>query len=69
MIPANLYRDTSAGSSKLPICHTGMVPWTAEFVSDVAKGVTGGEGGDTGVWDVDRVMQEASENARRVYGV
>ena len=69
MIPANVYRDIPLGSNKLPICHTGMVPWTAEFVSNVAVGVKTGEGGDVGVWDVERVMREGRENARRVYGV
>lgn len=77
MVPANLYdsiiqndakkdndndeKDKASGikGKKLPVCHSAMVPWTAEFVATVA-----GDG-----WAADRVMREARENARMVYGV
>lgn len=62
MVPANLYDSIPAlkgGKMKIPVCHTAMVPWTAQFVADVV-----GEG-----WDADKVMREARENARSVYGV
>ena len=36
-----------------------MILWTAEFVAGVA-----GEG-----WDVDKVMREGRDNARKMYGV
>ncbi|TFK35705.1 hypothetical protein BDQ12DRAFT_687821 [Crucibulum laeve] len=61
MVPSNLYDAIPAlkGKGKLPICHTGMVPWTSEFVANIA-----GER-----WDAEKVMKEARENARMVYGV
>lgn len=59
MVPANLYDSLPAMRGKLPVCHSAMVPWTAQFVVGVA-----GEG-----WDADRVMRDARENARLVYGV
>ena len=65
MIPANLYNSLAAASpdlkgKKLPLCHTAMIPWTAEFVA----GVIG-----QGEWDTERVMKAARANARNVYGV
>ncbi|KAF8880294.1 hypothetical protein BD779DRAFT_1446351 [Infundibulicybe gibba] len=59
MIPANLYNNLTTLKGKLPICHTAMIPWTAEFVTGVV--------GDR--WDTNKVMTEARENAHRVYGV
>jgi hypothetical protein len=60
-----------------------MLPWTAAYVADVANGVRGegaannvpegvNEGvslGETSRYDVEKVMREARENARSVYGV
>ncbi|TDL18207.1 hydrolase [Rickenella mellea] len=59
MVPGNLYKALPTLKGRLPICHTAMIPWTAEFVAGVA-----GEGFDT-----ERVLKEARENARRMYGV
>jgi TatD DNase family protein len=61
MIPGNIYTAVPSlkGQGRLPICHTGMVPWTADFVAQVA-----GEG-----WSRERVMHVARDNARIVYGV
>ncbi|KAH6897727.1 hydrolase [Coprinopsis sp. MPI-PUGE-AT-0042] len=60
MVPANLYEAIPAiKGKKLPLCHTAMIPWTAQFIANVAA-----EG-----WDADRVMRVARENARFVYGV
>lgn len=59
MVPSNLYTTLSSLKGKLPICHSAMVPWTADFVAGLV-----GEG-----WDADKVMAEARENARLVYGV
>ncbi|EPQ52929.1 Metallo-dependent hydrolase [Gloeophyllum trabeum ATCC 11539] len=59
MIPANLYSSLPALKGKLPLCHTAMIPWTAEFVAGVV-----GEG-----WDTEKVMKEANENAKKMYGV
>jgi len=59
MTPGNLYKSLPSLKGKLPLCHTAMIPWTAEFVANVAGGR----------WDTDEVMNESRENARRVYGV
>ncbi|EDR07064.1 uncharacterized protein LACBIDRAFT_299432 [Laccaria bicolor S238N-H82] len=61
MTPGNLYASLPASlkGKKLPLSHTAMIPWTAEFVAGVA-----GEG-----WDVDKVMREGRDNARNMYGV
>ncbi|KAF8513332.1 hypothetical protein BU17DRAFT_95482 [Hysterangium stoloniferum] len=71
MIPANLYRDIDQlpSGTKLPLSHTGMIPWTAEWVAKVAMEGKNKEGKDSVVWDVERVMKVARDNARRVYGV
>jgi TatD DNase family protein len=61
MVPANIYNDIpDLKGKRLPLCHTAMIPWTAQFVASVATG---------GQWDADRVMREARENARKVYGI
>jgi TatD DNase family protein len=65
MIPSNLYSSLALASSdskgkKLPLCHTAMIPWTAEFVA----GLIGQE-----EWDTEKVMKVARDNARAVYGV
>jgi TatD DNase family protein len=59
MIPGNIYASLNGVKGKLPICHTAMIPWTADFVAKVA-----GQG-----WDAERVMRVARDNARKVYGV
>ena len=59
MTPSNLYTAIPHVKGRLPICHTGMIPWTAEWVADIA-----GKG-----WDTDRVLRDSRENARFVYGV
>ena len=61
MIPSNLTQQTLGLKSgqKLPISHSGMIPWTADFVANLA-----GER-----WDVDKVLAISRENARAIYGV
>ncbi|KAG6917087.1 hypothetical protein DXG01_003976 [Tephrocybe rancida] len=61
MIPANIYESQKLKSAKgrVPLCHTAMLPWTAAFVAHAA-----GPG-----WTTERVMREARENARKLYGV
>lgn len=59
MIPANIYGSLPGVKGRLPLCHTAMIPWTAEFVAAVA-----GEG-----WDVDRVLELGKINANSVYGI
>lgn len=59
MVPANIYGALSGMKGRLPLCHTAMVPWTAEFVAGIL-----GDG-----WDATRVMEVARTNARTVYGI
>jgi TatD DNase family protein len=59
MVPANIYSSLPTVKGRLPLCHSAMIPWTAEFVAGVA-----GEG-----WDAERVIKLARDNARKVYGV
>ena len=65
MVPGNIYKSLGQKSgTRLPLCHTGMIPWTAEFVAGVIN-----EDAGTEEYDVGRVMREARENARFIYGV
>jgi len=59
MIPANIYASLPTVKGRLPLCHSAMIPWTAEVVAAVA-----GEG-----WDVDRVLELGKTNAHNVYGI
>lgn len=59
MTPANIYGSLPTVKGRLPLCHTAMIPWTAEVVAAVA-----GEG-----WDVDRVLELAKTNAHSMYGI
>lgn len=63
MVPSNIYPALTAADSsfkgRLPLCHTAMIPWTAEFVA----GIIGEE------WDAAKVMEVARQNAKEVYGV
>lgn len=69
MIPSNLYGSLKGVKGRLPLSHTAMIPWTAEFVAGVANGV-GVEGKVEGTeWDTDRVLKLCRENAMKMYGV
>ncbi|KAI0259438.1 hypothetical protein BC834DRAFT_926222 [Gloeopeniophorella convolvens] len=59
MVPANIYSSLPGMKGRFPLCHTAMIPWTAEFVASI-----GGEG-----WDVERVLELGKTNAHSVYGV
>jgi TatD DNase family protein len=59
MVPANLYSSLPTVKGRLPLCHSAMIPWTAESVATVA-----GER-----WDVERVLELGKNNAHRVYGI
>ncbi|KAM0754802.1 Metallo-dependent hydrolase [Meredithblackwellia eburnea MCA 4105] len=54
------------GGQKMPFCHSGMLPWTAQFV---AKVLNEGRGEDDAKWTTTDVLKVARENARKVYGV
>jgi TatD DNase family protein len=64
MTPSNLYQAIPHVKGRLPICHTGMIPWTAEFVANVANEV--GPGQD---WGMEKVMEISRENAKFMYGI
>lgn len=60
LIPDNIYSslpDVKYGSLKFS--HSGMIPWIAEYVADVA-----GDG-----WDIGRVMEESRSNVKSLYGI
>lgn len=44
-------------SSRLPVCWSGMIPWTAEWVANI-KGLS-----------VEKVLEVTRENAMRMYGI
>ncbi|TEB26776.1 Metallo-dependent hydrolase [Coprinellus micaceus] len=79
MVPANIYDSVPAIKGKrFPVCHTAMVPWTAQFVANAITGPPPTEPAEDAAtvdatepnaWTADRVMVEARENARRLYGV
>ncbi|KAI6026081.1 hypothetical protein EDC04DRAFT_2573542 [Pisolithus marmoratus] len=59
MVPSNIYASLPEVKGRLPICHTAMIPWVADFAA--ASGVDG--------WDTARIMRRANENACKVYGI
>jgi TatD DNase family protein len=69
MVPSNLYTALPllGGKNKLPLCHTGMIPWTAGFVAEVLG--AGEERKEGEGWDAEKVLRVAREGARRVYGI
>ncbi|KDN35031.1 hypothetical protein RSAG8_11918, partial [Rhizoctonia solani AG-8 WAC10335] len=84
MVPSNLTKHQQQtfglkSNARMPLCHAGMIPWTAEFVAkeanqglvdQVVKEVeSGAEVGERKVWTAAEVMKIARENARHVYGV
>lgn len=66
MVPANIYESISLTSSKsvrLPLSHSGMIPWTAAFVADIVNAELGT------TLDANDVLEVSRANARSVYGV
>ena len=60
MVPSNLYNSIpEIKGSRLPLCHTAMIPCVAEY--------TAGKVG--GPWNAAKIMRRANENAKTVYGV
>lgn len=60
MVPSNLYNSIpEIKGSRLPLCHTAMIPWVAEY--------TAGKAGHP--WNGADIMKRANENAKRVYGI
>jgi len=63
MVPGNIYQSLpEVKGRRLPLCHTAMLPWTAEFVACVASEVGGS-------WDVEAIMRTSRDNARCMYGI
>lgn len=69
MVPSNVYETALKGVKRLPLSHSGMIPWTAEFVANIANEARQALGAEGEVWDADKVMRIARENARTVYGI
>ena len=65
MTPSNIYNSLKDVKGRLPISHSAMIPWTAEFVANVANE----SAKDGGSWDMLRVMRESRVNAKAMYGV
>jgi TatD DNase family protein len=64
MIPSNFYSSLTLASpdlkgKKLPLCHTAMIPWTAEFVASLI----GKE-----EWDTEKVLKVTRECEDRLRG-
>ncbi|KAF9221166.1 Metallo-dependent hydrolase [Gyrodon lividus] len=59
MVPSNIYASLPEVKGRLPLCHTAMIPWVADFTADVM-----GDG-----WGTGNVMERANKNAQSVYGI
>ena len=59
MVPGNIYSTLTTLKGKLPLCHSAMIPWTADFVAKIA-----GSG-----WNSEKVLHLARDNAKVVYGI
>ncbi|KAJ3775750.1 hypothetical protein FB446DRAFT_785756 [Lentinula raphanica] len=73
MVPANIYDSlqklpnaNELKGRRLPLSHSAMIPWTADFVSGILNEQ---RTGDDSKLDSDWVLKVARENARKVYGV
>lgn len=64
MVPGNIYKSIPnlRNGSRFALSHAAMIPWTADFIASIA-----GEAGSN--YDRDKVMRDARENARKVYGI
>ena len=59
MVPSNIYGSLPQLKGRLPLCHSAMIPWVADFTASIV-------GGGLGAVDV---MYQANQNARLVYGI
>ncbi|GAA5869682.1 hypothetical protein JCM16303_000547 [Sporobolomyces ruberrimus] len=82
MLPSNMGPNSKLGltsKQKFPFCHSGALPWTAEFISKVFNEAEASKQADTSEsegetreleeWDTMRVLEQARENARTVYRI
>lgn len=76
MVPANIYESlslTSGKSVRLALSHSGMIPWTAEFVASLVNereqdAVLSSSSTSTTL-DANDILTISRKNARAVYGV
>ncbi|KAI0779645.1 hypothetical protein C8Q74DRAFT_1199416 [Fomes fomentarius] len=66
MTPSNIYPSLTECKGRLPLSHSAMIPWTAEFTANIANERLGDADAR---WDTERIMREGRDNARRMYGV
>jgi len=60
MVPNNVQKaikSMGGKSTRLPVCWSGMIPYTAEWVADI-KGVS-----------VEKVLEVTRDNAMKMYGI
>jgi len=69
MVPTNLYGSLDlpkkSSSPRLAFCHSGMLPWVAEFIAEVSNSSRDEQGAV--VLDASHVLELCRENARRMY--
>lgn len=67
MTPSNLPLQSFGlkAGTRLPFSHSGMIPWTAQYVAQVATEAAGGRI----TWTTQDILRIGAENARAMYGV
>ena len=67
MVPTNLYGSLDlpkkSSSPRLAFCHSGMLPWVAEFIAEVSNSSRD----EKDAFDTGHVLELCRENARRMY--
>lgn len=48
---------------RLPLSHSAMIPWTADFTAKEASKEGGKE------WTLDQVLEASNANAKAIYGI
>jgi len=66
LVPSDIYTSFADLKGKFPFSHSAMIPWTAQFVSYCANANVLDS---KARWNADKVMREARNNARDMYGV
>lgn len=57
MTPSTLYNDIPAlKGTKLPFCHSAMIPWTAKFVAEALMASLGTKDLQSLAWSADKVL-------------
>lgn len=50
-------KSAGAKSTRIPVCWSGMIPWTAEYIANIKE------------VSIEEVLKVTSENAKRMYGI